>query len=190
MTKPHELREDDRASVGSDRPLDPGRPGPRLACEVAYYARAFVFGHYDSRGGATLVLSSHTATALRHYEQGMGFHPDRDAGHYDLLAGGRVRLVVCDRPLPGSAGELLDGYEGSDPGRLLARVESRLAPPGAATGVGPWTETDLAVLWVVPPGTPEEKRGGLRGAPEILGADDAGRRCEYRLRPWACGEDA
>ncbi|QDV37790.1 hypothetical protein [Tautonia plasticadhaerens] len=179
----------------------PRRGGPRFDREVAYHERTFVFSRFDSRGGSVLLLAPDTPTALRRYERALGLDPSWDAAYDDIRAGGRVGLLVCDRPLPEGDGELLAGYADEGPGYLLARVEARLLPNRAGDLSGPWAEFDLAVLWCEadedgdapvdpsPAGGAEEARA-IRNAPAIL--PDLGPsvlRYEYRLRPWEVGED-
>lgn len=142
--------------------------------EVEGIAKLYLFGHYDSRGGATAVIARNHVDAVKAYLA--AFDPDGlrayvqeregedaarkavddlvDAAQDDFLA--RYELRVCDVALPDAADELLEEYRDSDGYRFgvvqrrYSRSESG-APASKTKGRwSKWTDTDVAVLWQGP----------------------------------------
>lgn len=92
---------------------------PEANGEVEYIKNALLFGHYDSRGGATLLLgASKVMRGIRLYTERMWESGlDYDWGFDDLIEGsaGFIDLVVVGQPLPKS-GEAHVGYTESEDG--------------------------------------------------------------------------
>jgi hypothetical protein len=76
---------------------------------VEWHERAYLFGHYDSRGGAYLVLALNLNEATGKYAVAIGVDEDEfDLAGDDYIK--RVSLVVLDLPLPANGSELLADY--------------------------------------------------------------------------------
>lgn len=57
--------------------VSPGKPGPKLSDrQVEEHPRCFLFGHYDSRGGATLIPARNLIEAFQKYASSFGFSVD------------------------------------------------------------------------------------------------------------------
>ena len=106
------------------------RAAPPVPGELEFFPRAFLFGHYDSRGGAMITFDQpHALAAIRSYIQNcFGDDPDRapavDSAMLDFL--GRFEIVVVGAPLPqvqANGGHVhsahLDVYAGEPSGDLL-----------------------------------------------------------------------
>lgn len=80
------------------------RGTPPIPGEVEFFPRAFLFGHYDSRGGAMITFDQpHALAAIRSYIVNcFGDDPDRgpavDSAFEDFM--GRFEVVVVGEPLP------------------------------------------------------------------------------------------
>lgn len=160
----------------------------RFQRETQRHDNAHIFGHFDSRGGSTLVLGhKSTPDAIVAYEKALGWDHEDGVGHNDLMDGeGRVTLVVCDRPLP-DRGELLGDYV--DDGYLAGRLQSRRRKQDD------WRDEPVVVLWA-DTRTDDEREEDYekdetgdpqKGAPEIV--PPAGPMA-YRLRRVRLGDDA
>lgn len=139
--------------------------------EVERVAKVYLFGHYDSRGGATAVIARNHVDAVNAYLA--AFDPEGlrayvheregedaarkavddlvDAAQDDFLA--RYELRVCDAALPDADDELLEEYRDSD-GYRFGVVQRRYfradlgAPASKTKGRwSKWMDTDVAVLW-------------------------------------------
>lgn len=85
---------------------------PVDAREVGRIERAYLFSHFDSRGGSAFVVVPTLARALVAYADhvGLGEQATADAAEEDYV--GRFAVVVCDKPLSAAddGAELLAGY--------------------------------------------------------------------------------
>lgn len=134
--------------------------------------KVYLFAHYESRGGASLVvarnhldavstyLTAFDAEGLRVYvSEGEGEDAARaavdnlvDAAQDDFVA--RYELRVCDAPLPEGDDELLEEYR-DDGGYRFGVVERRyfradLSARASKTTHGrwsKWSDSTVAVLW-------------------------------------------
>lgn len=171
---------DDRecAAAVTDLLLAQARPGKdkKADRQVEQTRTAYVFGHYDSRGGAALVLADNHIEALKKYMAAF-FSCDLsqtdedkeyvdgmiDAAQEDFIK--RVQLVVCDEALPDEEAEL-DATYADEGGYLYGKVQSRYEQcdwdhdnrdaQGRATKVhtgkfSEWTDTDVFVMWKASP---------------------------------------
>lgn len=141
------------------------RPGQKADRQAEWFEKAYVFGHYDSRGGATLVLAKNHVEALQKY--GAAFCVDDDAEYRDNAIDGlqddfikRVELIVCDEPLPAEEAELDEEYEGAYRyGKVQSRyekVEYDYEGPQDADGrfkriptgkFSKWVDEPILVMW-------------------------------------------
>lgn len=102
---------------------DTKRVIPTFPDEVEYLERAYLYGHYDSRGGAAMIIASDIMKAHQTYLD--NFFPGM-ANLDDVLIDdfiGRFSVVVCGSPLP-PAGELLKPY-GAQPGYICYLAHKR-----------------------------------------------------------------
>lgn len=145
--------------------------------EVGRIGRAYLFSHYDSRGGSSLVVVPTLARALVAYAEHLGLDDGQavaDAAEEDYVA--RYAIIVCDRPLsPTDDGAvLLVGYRESD-GYSWGVTEARWYDQTRGRW-SRWEDTAYAVLWV-------------GDAPTVIGQAGPLRE-ELRLEPRDVGEDA
>lgn len=146
--------------------------------EVTRISRAYLFGHFDSRGGSTLVVARNLSRALVAYAASFGYGDEElehDAAEEDYVA--RYTVVVCDRALSvaDDGAELLANYRDDDGGYRFGVVQSRWRG-GSRGRWSRWRDTAYAVLW----------SGRL---PTIVGAAGPLQE-EFRLDRRDVGEDA
>lgn len=202
MTK---LINDGRAvtQVVNDMLSQERRWAPKFHGEVQYF-RAYMFGHYDSRGGGFLLKGAKTSVeALALYNLTQGWDLYDEAAMEDFQnSEGKVELVVCDRPLPDD-GDILDGYQygghSDERGYLCARLERRYV--GDSRHQYNWEPTGTVVLWVATlreeynPNDADVVNGFVDahnyGCPaRIPGEGWDEKAYEYRLNYFNPGEDA
>lgn len=146
--------------------------------ELGRIERAYLFSHYDSRGGSTLVVAKNLSRALAAYAASFGYGDEvlaHDAAEEDYVA--RYIVIICDRALsPADDGaELLADYRDDGTGYRwgVVRFRGRDASRGRWSR---WKDTGYAVLWA-------------GEAPTIT--RPAGPRCdELRIDRRDVGEDA
>lgn len=183
------------------------RPFGPIEGEVGFIPRAWLFCHFDSRGGSTLVVGAqNTREAIAAYEaDGFEGMSEWDVGMDDLENGGRFGVVVVGSPLPYEDGtELHADYRESANGWLVGRVQIRTEVPphdverwSAHTTLSvenevsftPWQDLPYIVLWWA--GDRDEDGGEDQGIP----AAPASRhrvftRDHYRIVPMLVAEDA
>jgi hypothetical protein len=138
---------------------------------VEWHERAYLFGHYDSRGGASLVLARNLNEATAKYGVAMGFDEDDefDIAGDDYIK--RVSLVVLDVSLPANGSELLADYTGTpDRSYDLRVVEHKFGRR--------WSESDTLVLFRAdrepPKVLPYDYADGTRLVPKPVGEDAFG----------------
>ncbi len=146
--------------------------------EVGRIERAYVFGHYDSRGGSTLVVARNLSRALVAYAASFGYGDDvleHDAAEEDHVA--RYTVVVCDRALSTAddGAELLADYRDDGGGYRFGVVQSRWRDVSRGRW-SRWRDTTYAVLWSGRPPTIAGPAGPLQE--------------EFRLDRRSIGEDA
>lgn len=173
------------------------RGEPQFEREVDYIHKAYIFGHYDSRGGAMLVQAPNVKVAMEDYlkECEIGFtdtgefDPDNyawDTAYEDLSTQGLFSVIVCDEVLP-DRGELLAGY--NDDGYKVARLESRMimSQPDETQ----WYEIPVVVLWKGDASIDPADKAYFNDAPRIIPSQSQSFvKYEYRLVEWQPGEDA
>lgn len=143
--------------------------------EVGRVERAYLFSHFDSRGGSSLVVVPTLARALAAYAEHLGLDEQAAADIAEEDYVGRYAVIVCDKPLSAADGaELLAGYR-TDGGYSWGVVQARWHDQ-ARRRWSRWQDTAYAVLWV-------------GDAPAVEGQDDPLRE-ELRLDVRAPGEDA
>lgn len=184
------------------------RFAPRFHGEAQFFQTAHMFGHYDSRGGGTLVLGAKTSIeAIIQYNRSCGWDDMDDAGLEDFNnSEGQVELVVCDRCFEDEI-DLLDDFDGTPEkrGYLCARLEERYVPQDQERwgGPQPWKPSGVVVMWVAThaednhPGDAKDVDGFVDatqfGCPKMDGRPNAGimgQYNEYRLNWFNPGEDA
>ena len=119
------------------------------AREVGRIERAYLFSHYDSRGGSTLVVAKNLSRALVAYAASFGYGDEvleHDAAEEGYV--GRYMVLVCDRALsPADDGaELLADYRDDGGGYRWGVVRSRWRDASR----GRWSrrrDTACAILW-------------------------------------------
>lgn len=146
--------------------------------------RAFLFGHYDSRGGASLVVADEIGEAVRKYAAAFGMVGElaEDASEEDRREQAEtlhqmfaedymawVEVYVCDGELPDGDAELDDDY--AEGGFRYGRIEEKYKDSSA----GKWQKTNKLVLWKGP-------------KPKLAVEDD--RFMRFRLEREELGEDA
>lgn len=165
--------EDERAS----------RPVVEGGREKQKIRRAFLFGHYDSRGGATLLLASWIGEAVQKYAKAFGMFdadPPKDAEEererletmqslFEEDFETVVEVTVCDGTLGDQERDLDQDY-GED-GFRYGRVQRR---PKASKS-GKWENTQSLVMWKGP-------------KPSLVVKEDG--YFAYRLEREKLGEDA
>lgn len=117
--------------------------------EVGRIGRAYLFSHFDSRGGSTLVVARNLSRALVAYTASIGFGDEdleHDAAEQDYVA--RYAVIVCDRALsPDDDGaELLADYRDDGGGYRFGVVQSRWRDVSRRRW-SRWRDTAYAVLW-------------------------------------------
>lgn len=134
--------------------------------EVARISRAYLFGHYDSRGGSTLVVARNLSPGLVAYAASFGYGDEElehDAAEQDYV--GRFTVLVCDRALSTAddGAELLADYRDDGGGYRWGVVQSRWRDASRGRR-SRWRDTTYAVLWsgrppaiVVPAGPLQEE---------------------------------
>ena len=113
---------------------------------VEVYDDAYLFGHYDSRGGASLVVGAGSGLrACISYNRGCGWPDLGGAALEDLLTptGCEVHFVGR-KPEPDQ--ELQYGFEDAERGYLYARVWTRWR--GRTEGRGEWSSWEAKPVWV------------------------------------------
>lgn len=116
--------------------------------EVARITRAYLFGHYDSRGGSTLVVAKNLSRALVAYALSFGYGDEElehDAAEQDYVA--RYTVIVCDRAFSTAddGAELLADYRDDGTGYRFGVVQSRWRDSRGRRSR--WRDTAYAVLW-------------------------------------------
>lgn len=104
--------------------------------------RAYVFGHYDSRGGTTMIKSNTLAAAAARYDTECGAYPDSPEEFADFATDdyiGCFKVVVYGTSL--EAGEVMEF--GGNCFRRIAQLQSRHQG-------GPWGNSNTLVLFEVP----------------------------------------
>jgi hypothetical protein len=117
--------------------------------EVGRIERAYLFGHYDSRGGSTLVVAKNLSRALVSYAASFGYGDEvleHDAAEEDYVA--RYVVIVCDRPLSSAddGAELLADYRDDGGGYRLGVLQSRWRDASRRRW-SKWKDTSCAILW-------------------------------------------
>lgn len=131
--------------------------------EVGRIQRAYLFGHYDSRGGALLVVQPSLALALTAYAKHLELD-DRtaaDVAEEDYVA--RYTVIVCDRALSATddGQELLADYRDDGGGYSFGVVQARWHDD-ARRRWRKWEDSAYAVLWVGSAPTVAGQAGPLR----------------------------
>ena len=137
-------------------------PPPEWEVEgsVETYQGAYLFGHYDSRGGATLIVEARSGVeACIDYNRGCGWPDLSNMALEDILTptGCEVHFVG-KTPKPHT--DLDYGYSGDEGGYLYARVQTRWRDNQGA----PWRAWEDQPTWVffpVPPGWEVDGAGSL-----------------------------
>lgn len=116
--------------------------------EVGRIGRAYLFGHYDSRGGSTLVVERNLSRALVAYAKSFGYGDEElehDAAEEDYVA--RYTIIVCDRALSTAddGAELLADYRDDGGGYRWGVLQSRWHD--ASRRHSRWRDTSYAILW-------------------------------------------
>ena len=149
-----------------------------LAREVGRIDRTYLFSHFDSRGGSSLVVVPTLARALAAYAEHFGIDDEQlaaDIAEEDYVA--RYTVIVCDRPLStvNDGAELLTSYREDDGGYSFGVVQARWHD-GSRGRWSKWEDTAFAVLWTGAAPTVTGQAGPLRE--------------ELRIEPRDVGEDA
>lgn len=154
----------------------------------------WLFGHYDSRGGAVLVEEAHILPALKTYLGGFFAMPADeinddafDMAHEDLI--GRRTFVFLGTEQPERGGELLGSYR-DEGGWEAFKLEMHYSDGGE------WFENETYVILL--PVTAADRRRWERGEDDDreggrarrVKAETWAKSAQYRLRPWDLGEDA
>lgn len=147
--------------------------------------RAFLFGHYDSRGGASLVVADEIGEAARKYAcvhglvdgPGVPVEPERKREEADMIHRlfaddyiSWVEVFVCDASFPESDLDLDEEFCGPESGFRYGRIESKLK-----SSTGKWEKTHRMVFWKGP-------------KPKLVVEDDG--FVKYRIEREELGEDA
>lgn len=87
--------------------------GMEFEGEVGRLRNVYFFGHYDSRGGATMIVAKNVLVAARHYAKAFDFSTDPEDAHVDLAIS---ELMSADWPActVTYVGDDLTKYVGSD----------------------------------------------------------------------------
>jgi len=128
---------------------------PILSYEVAGTVEAFqgayLFGHYDSRGGATMVVEARSGVeACIDYNRGCGFDDLANSALEDILTPQGCEIYFVGRK-PDRLQDLQYGFEDAESGYLYARVQTRWCNNRG----GSWSSWEDEPAWVffpVPPG--------------------------------------
>jgi hypothetical protein len=114
---------------------------------VTTLEKAYLFGHYDSRGGSMLILARHHIDALRVYgevfcveefkDEPKVYNTQIDNLQEDFIA--RYRVIFCDAPCPTEPAELLEDYTEDGKGWKFGVVRNKFR--------GEWSESGTAVFW-------------------------------------------
>jgi hypothetical protein len=114
--------------------------------------KAYLFGHYDSRGGAFMVLAKNPAEALKKVSVGFGGGQLGDEAAEDGLLDamlddfiGRRTVVVCDDALPPEDAELDEDYADPGAGFKYGVVQQSYQKPDGSWSK--WGDTETMVLW-------------------------------------------
>lgn len=136
--------------------------------EVGRIGRAYLFSHYDSRGGSSLVVIPTLARALTSYadQRGLDEQTAADLAEEDYVA--RYAVIVCDRPisLADDGTELLSEYCNGG-GYSFGVIQARWYDD-ARRHWSTWEDTAYAVLWT---GALPTVAGQARPLPEELRID-------------------
>lgn len=163
------------------------RSAPKIDGESQFLPMTWIFGHYDSRGGAFMIEQDDAISAIQAYIENVFCDDDGDAGSinaaYDDLIG-RFEVVVVGGELPES-GELLNGYNDSQ-GWEAFRLQE------AFTEGGKYFTCDRVLILVQPSaeGSPVQQAvQGLIDRGENLGDATIDLKW-FRFEGWSLGEDA
>jgi len=154
---------DDRACARALTDLMFAKPDPdqKADRQQGPVEKAYVFGHYDSRGGAALVIASNHIEAIKKYCKAFfcidtDDEPDKElaSDHIDMAQEDflfRADVVCCDAPLPVDDIELDADYGGEF---HYGRVQSRWADRDYSKSGHPltgtfseWMDTRTLLLW-------------------------------------------
>jgi hypothetical protein len=164
------------------------RGAPTHKREVQYIPEGWFFGHYDSRGGGSLLLVRGIVQAIKRYAEFFSFgdKPEdqlmaEDTAYEDLL--GRYEIVVLDKPLPDEGGEVLAPYidPSEQPGWKLAKLYVQSVFPDKPDQFKP-REANVAVFY-------QGKRPKFKPNIRMNGEREMWREV-YTLKRWNIGEDA
>lgn len=138
--------------------------------QVIRLPKAYFFGHYDSRGGASMVLAKNHIEALKSYMSEFGMEEDAvDDAQDDFLF--KVEVIFC-----GGDPDLTElDQEYDEDGFKYGRVQTRYLDPSTGT-FSSWKDEDIVVFW-----KEEEPKLELRK----LALD-----YDYRIERLSLGEDA
>ena len=180
---------DDRACARALTDLMFAKPDPdqKADRQQGPAEKAYVFGHYDSRGGAALVIASNHIEAIKKYCKAFfcidtDDEPDKElaSDHIDMAQEDflfRADVVCCDAPLPADGIELDADYDGEFRyGMIQSRYDQSRYDP--TTKFSEWADQNILVLWK---GETPPQMTGLRQS--IL-------KEEFRLERLELGEDA
>lgn len=176
------------------------RSAPKIDGETGFLPLTWIFGHYDSRGGAFMVEQDDVISAIQSYiENVLNDDPEEvsniNAAYDDLL--GRFEVVVVGGELPESGELLWDYREGSIPPEAGGWEAFRLQE--AFTEGGEWFTRDRVLVLVQP-----SAEGSLiqLAVQAMIDRDEDmeyttidlphkdGSRQWFRLKGWSLGEDA
>lgn len=166
------------------------RNGPRFEREVEFHPKVYVFGHYDSRGGATAVFAPNVIKAIEKYVGSCGWVGEDEEGNLitddnsinvayeDLLSQGMFQMVVCDEPLDDKS-ELLVEYD--DQGYKAALVEHRWLDTYGGNKWSDWESSQMVVLWK---GSLPDTESLIQSSPSVyepdISEEERARRQKFR----------
>lgn len=178
------------------RKMAEDRQAPKCDRETAYYPSTFIFGHYDSRGGAFITAAPGASKAIRKYIKNM-FNEDpndpytQNSAMKDYLGQFEVVVIGGDDsgPLRPGAELLADDGGSFYPFRLHEKFPKSKE----------WYELNALVLIhkdlvkhkIGPEGDElEEEFKTPRVAPEFKFKEEVERGRTFGLKYWPLGEDA
>ena len=90
---------------------------PVLEREVGYHHKVWLFGHYDSRGGASMLIGGTAGQALAKYADSFAYEEGEDMTDVALedlnqIVGRPLPLIILDRELEMESQELMKSFGG------------------------------------------------------------------------------